>query len=73
MKQKNLMEKKIVGTFYEKSIQKINQTEFRVEKVIRRKRMSKGKAMIIPLAVRLIKMISLDKVNYFPEPHTHSK
>ena len=35
--------------------------------------MSKGKAMIIPLAVRLIKMISLDKVNYFPEPHTHSK
>ena len=27
----------IVGTFYEKELQKTNRTEFRVEKVIRRK------------------------------------
>ena len=27
----------IVGTFYEKELQKINQKEFRVEKVIKRK------------------------------------
>ena len=29
--------KEIVGTFYEKELQKTNQKEFRVEKVIRRK------------------------------------
>ena len=29
--------KEIVGTFYEKDLQKTNQTEFRVEKVIKRK------------------------------------
>ena len=29
--------KEIVGTFYEKKLQKTNQTEFTIEKVIRRK------------------------------------
>ena len=29
--------KEIVGTFYEKKLQKANQTEFTIEKVIRRK------------------------------------
>ena len=28
---------KIIGTFYEKELQKINQKEFRIEKVIKRK------------------------------------
>ena len=28
---------KIIGTFYEKELQKINQREFRIEKVIRKK------------------------------------
>ena len=31
------MEKKIVGSFYEKKLQKTNQKEFRIEKVIKRK------------------------------------
>ena len=48
----------IIGTFYEKELQKTNQEEFRIEKVIRRKGdnfMLNGKAMIIHLKVRLIK------------------
>ena len=32
------MEKKILGGFYEKELQKTNQKEFRIEKVIKRKR-----------------------------------
>ena len=48
----------IIGTFYEKELQKTNQEEFRIEKVIRRKGdnfMLNGKVMIIHLKVRLIK------------------
>ena len=40
----------IVGTFYEKELQKVNQAEFRIEKVMKKKMMHyilKGKAMII--------------------------
>ena len=33
----NLRDREIVGTFYEKELQKTNQKEFRVEKVIKRK------------------------------------
>ena len=33
----NLRGREIVGTFYEKELQKTNQKEFRVEKVIKRK------------------------------------
>ena len=33
----DLNSEKIVGTFYEKELQKINQREFRIEKVIKRK------------------------------------
>ena len=33
----DLMGEEIVGTFYEKELQKTNQKEFRVEKVIKRK------------------------------------
>ena len=50
----------IIGTFYEKELQKTNQEEFRIEKVIKRKGdkiMSNGKGMIIHLIAGLIKMI----------------
>ena len=50
----------IIGTFYEKELQKRNQEEFRIEKVIRRKEinvMGSGKVMIIHLIVGLIKEI----------------
>ena len=42
----------IVGTFYKKELQKTNQTEFRIEKVIKRKViMSNEKVLIIHLIV----------------------
>ena len=44
----NLNGEQIVGTFYEKGLQKVNQKEFR-EKVINY--MSNGKDTIIPLIV----------------------
>ena len=50
----------IIGTFYKKELQKTNQKEFRLEKVIKRKGgklMSNGKVMIIPLIAGLIKKI----------------
>ena len=48
----------ITGTFYEKELQKIDQQEFRIEKVIKKKvinYMSNGKDMIIHLIAGLIK------------------
>ena len=47
----------IMGTFYEKELQKTNQEEFRIEKVIKRigDEMLNGKDMIIHLIVGLIK------------------
>ena len=54
----------IIGTFYEKELQKTNKKVFRIEKVIKRKsdtlnmlNMSNGKVMIINLTVGLIKKI----------------
>ena len=35
--------------------------------------MSNGKAIIFFLTVGLIKKIQLYKMNYFPEPYTHTK
>ena len=49
---------KIIGTFYEKELQKIDQQEFRIEKVIKKREtsyMSNGKDMIIHLIAGLIK------------------
>ena len=49
-----------IGTFYEKELQKTNQKENRIEKVIKgksNKYMSNGKVMIIHLMVGLIKNI----------------
>ena len=50
----------IIGTLHEKELQKTNQEEFRIEKVIRRKEinfMLNGKVMIIHLIVGLIKQV----------------
>ena len=49
----------IIGTFYEKELQKTSQEELRIEKLIRRKEdfMLNGKAMIIHLIVGLIKQV----------------
>ena len=50
----------VIGSFYEKELQKTNEKEFRIEKVIKRKGdncMSNGKDMIIHSIVGLIKKI----------------
>ena len=55
-----LNDEKIIGTSYEKELQKKNQTKFRVQKVIKRKVAKlyvKLKAMIVRLIVVLIKKI----------------
>ena len=54
----NLNNEEIIGTFYEKELQKIYQQEFRIEKVIKKKvinYMLNGKDMIIHLIAGLIK------------------
>ena len=54
----DLSGEEIVGKFYKKGLQEINQKKFRVEKVIQKKWMtykSNGKVMIIRLTVRFIK------------------
>ena len=54
----DLKGEEITGTFYEKELQKIDQQEFRTEKVIKKKvinYMFNGKDMIIHLIVGLIK------------------
>ena len=45
----------IIGIFYGKELQKTNQEEFKIEKVIKRNCMSNGKDMIIHLIAGLIK------------------
>ena len=54
----DLKGEEITGTFYEKELQKIDQQEFRTEKVIKKKVINyifNGKDMIIHLIVGLIK------------------
>ena len=56
----DLNSEEIIGTFYEKELQKTNQQEFRIEKVIRRKGDKlyvKWKGYVINLIVGLIKKI----------------
>ena len=56
----DLNSEEIIGTFYEKELQKTNQKEFRIEKVIKRKGDKlyvNGKVLIIRLIVGLIKKI----------------
>ena len=54
---RNLNDKKIIGTFCEKGLQKTNQKEFRIEKLIKKviSYMSNGQDMKIHLIVGLIK------------------
>ena len=55
-----LIVKKVLRTFYEKKLQKTNQKELRIEKVLRKKvinYMLNGKVMIIHLIAGLIKKI----------------
>ena len=50
----------IIGTFYENELEKTDQKEFRIEKVIKKKAINyivNGKAMMIRLIVGLIKKI----------------
>ena len=53
----------LVGTFYEKELQKTNQEEFTVENVIRKK--VNGKTMIVLLIIGLIKNAQYKWVNTF--------
>ena len=55
-----LNDEEMIGTFYEKELQKTNQQEFRIEKVIKEKvidYMSNGKVIIINFIAVLIKKI----------------
>ena len=66
----------IVGTFYEKQLQKSNQKEFRVERVIKRKGDKlylKWKGYDYYFKSWIHKKISFYKMIYLLEPHTHSK
>ena len=54
---------KIIGTFYEKELQKTNQQDFRIKKVIKEKEINymwNGKGMIVHLLAGLIKKIWCD-------------
>ena len=56
----DLSREEIIGTFYEKELQKTDQKEFRMEKVLKKKGdsyMSNGKVIVIHLIVGLIKKI----------------
>ena len=54
---RNLNDKKIIGTFCEKGLQKTKQKEFRIEKLIKKviSYMSNGQDMKIHLIIGLIK------------------
>ena len=64
----------IFGRFYEEELQNKNQTDFRVEKVIKSSKnfMLNGKVIIIDLIGRLIKRILLYKMSYVPEEYIHN-
>ena len=52
-----VISQEIVGTFYEKELQKENETGFKVEKEIKKNYLSKEKVMIVLLTVRMIKNV----------------
>ena len=52
-----VISQEIVGAFYEKELQKENETAFKVEKEIKTNYMSKEKVMIILLTVWMIKNV----------------
>ena len=57
----DLNNSEIIGTVYEKGLLKTNQREFRIEKVIKKKKvinyMSNGKVLIVHLIAGLIRAI----------------
>ena len=62
----------MVKKFYEKELQKTDQKEFRIEKVLKKmviSYMSNGKVMIIHLIVGLIKKTLYKMSQYFPKPY----
>ena len=64
----------ILGMFYKKELRKTNQTEFRIEKIIKRKcvkLMSNGKLKLILLIAGLMLKIWLYKMSYFHDSCTH--
>ena len=68
----DLNSEEIAGTFYEKELQKTNQKEFRIEKVIKKKEiiyMSNGKVMTIHLILGMIKKTLYKISQYFPKPY----
>ena len=65
-----------VEKFYEKNLQKTNQTQFRIKKVVKRKGDKlyvKWKDYDIYFNSWINKKILLYKMSYFPEPYTRSK
>ena len=62
----------MVKKFYEKELQKTDQKEFRIEKVLKKmviSYMPNGKVMIIYLIVGLIKKTLYKMSQYFPKPY----
>ena len=62
----------MVKKFYEKELQKTDQKEFRIEKVLKKmviSYMSNGKVMIIHLIVGLIRKTLYKMSQYFPKPY----
>ena len=58
--------KEIVEMFYENELRKTNQTDFRTDKVIKKKAdKSSGNVMMICLIAGLIKRISLYEISYY--------
>ena len=66
----------IIEKFFKNELQRENQTEFRVEKVIKRKcdkLYVKWESYNNSLKSWIDKKDTLYKLSYFPEPHTYSK
>ena len=72
----DLNSEEIVEMFYEEELQKTNQTELRVEKVIKKKGDKlyvKSKGYDNSFNSWIDKKDILYKMSYFPQPYTHSK
>ena len=68
----DLNDDQVIGTFYDKELQKTNQKEFRIEKTIKRKGdsyISIGKALLIHLIAGLIENTLYKMSQYFPKPY----
>ena len=71
----DLIGEEIIGTFCEKYLQKTNQKEFRIAKILKKKMMSlcvKGEGYDNQFNSLTDKKTSLYAMSYFPEPYTRS-